>query len=69
MAGHCTCCGGSGYRKPAQERARIEVLEAFVARIASWSTLDPTYDAEEGCEAYNSTIKDARKLARGRIKR
>lgn len=27
MAGHCTHCGGSGFRRPSQEKARDEVLE------------------------------------------
>ena len=58
MAGYCTSCGGSGYRRPAKEKSTADL----VARIARMDLYDLDYSAQDGCDAMNSLIREARKI-------
>lgn len=60
MAGYCTSCGGSGYRRPAKEKSATDL----VAQIARMDFYDDDYQAQDGCEAMNSLIREARKITR-----
>lgn len=59
MAGYCTSCGGSGYRRPAKEKSRADLV-AQIARMTPYGE----YDTDDACDALNALIGEARKITR-----
>lgn len=59
MAGYCTTCGGSGFRRPAQEKTRADLVD----EIASMALYDE-FSAEEAKDALNNLIRQARRITR-----
>ena len=59
MAGYCTTCGGSGYRRPSQEKTRAD----FVAQIARMTPYDE-YDSDDARDTLNDLIAEARKITK-----
>jgi hypothetical protein len=57
MAGYCTTCGGSGYRRPGRENKRAD----FVDQIARMAPYDE-FDTEDARDALNALIKAARRF-------
>ncbi len=60
MAGYCTSCGGSGFRRPAKEKSRAD----FVAQIARMEPYTE-YETDDARDTMNSLIREARKLSGG----
>ena len=61
MAGYCTTCGGSGYRRPTQEKTRADFV-AMIARMEPCSE----YESDDARDTLNALIRDARKIERKR---
>lgn len=59
MAGYCTTCGGSGFRRPAQEKTRADLVD----EIASMAIYDE-FSTEEAKDALNNLIRQARRITR-----
>lgn len=59
MAGYCTTCGGSGYRRPTQEKTRADFVEQ-IARMTPYGE----FDVDDARDALNNLIRDARRITK-----
>lgn len=59
MAGYCTTCGGSGYRRPALEKTRADLVDQ-IARMTPYGE----FDTDDARDTLNSLIRDARRITR-----
>lgn len=59
MAGYCTACGGSGFRRPAQEKQASDLV-AQIARMTPCSE----FESDDARDTLNDLIREACKIIR-----